>query len=68
MINFILVRQLWKHFEGLGMKIKNTGREEVNLTKKDRILSERRLSSSHASAALGKQNRAHSLHKRLAEV
>lgn len=47
------------------MEIKNTGREEVNLRKKDRLLSERRLFLK-GSAALGKENQA--LHKRSAEA
>lgn len=40
MIKFPVSSSLWKQFEGLGMELKNTGREEVNLTKKDRILAE----------------------------
>ena len=60
------------HYQGIleavsrtGMEIKNTGRGEVNLRKKDRLLSERSLFLK-GSAALGKQNQA--LHKRSAEA
>lgn len=50
------------------MEIKNTGRDEVNPTKTDRMLSERILSSSNITAASDKQNQAHSLHKQSAVV
>lgn len=41
------------------METKNMGREDINPTKQDRIPSKGRLSSSDATAALGKQNQSH---------
>lgn len=48
------LKAFWKQFQERGWRFKNTGREEVNLRKKDRFRSERRLFLK-GSTALGKR-------------